>query len=184
MGLTFSLTRSPASVPSSGRCWPPRSARGMQPVLGMVTFATGLASPFFLLALFPSYLQRLPRSGGWMARVKVVMGFIILAVSLKYLSAIDQVLQWNSSRASVSSPLGSSSSHGRSVSARLPASGRHRGRRDIWASGGRLRGRVPDFRDYAVPRHVRRAARRLRRLGSAGDRRARGSRAAAAVSNG
>ena len=60
----------------------------------MVTFATGLALPFFLLALFPSYLQRMPRSGGWMARVKVVMGFVILAASLKYLSSLDQVLQW------------------------------------------------------------------------------------------
>ena len=60
----------------------------------MVAFATGLALPFFLLALFPSYLKRMPRSGGWMARVKVVMGFIILAASLKYLIRLDQVLQW------------------------------------------------------------------------------------------
>src|SRR5207344_1532373 len=46
-----------------------------------------------LLAVFPSYLKRMPRSGGWMARVKVVMGFVILAASLKYLSSLDQVLQ-------------------------------------------------------------------------------------------
>ena len=56
-------------------------------------FASGLALPFFVLALFPSYLKRLPRSGGWLARVKVVMGFVILAASLKYLSSLDQVLQ-------------------------------------------------------------------------------------------
>ena len=43
--------------------------------------------------MFPSYLKRMPRSGGWMARVKVVMGFVILAASLKYLSSLDQVLQ-------------------------------------------------------------------------------------------
>jgi thiol:disulfide interchange protein DsbD len=61
----------------------------------MAAFATGLASPFFLLALFPSWLQRLPRSGGWMVRVKVVLGFIVLAAMLKYLSSVDQVLQWN-----------------------------------------------------------------------------------------
>jgi thiol:disulfide interchange protein DsbD len=61
----------------------------------MIAFAAGLASPFLLLAMFPSYLQRLPRSGGWLARVKVVMGFIILAAALKYLSSIDQTLQWN-----------------------------------------------------------------------------------------
>ncbi len=60
----------------------------------MVAFAAGLALPFFLLALFPSYLKRLPRSGGWLARVKVVMGFVILAASLKYLASLDQVLQW------------------------------------------------------------------------------------------
>jgi thiol:disulfide interchange protein DsbD len=59
----------------------------------MVTFASGLALPFFLLALFPSYLKRLPRSGGWMARVKVVLGFVILAASLKYLAGLDQVFE-------------------------------------------------------------------------------------------
>jgi thiol:disulfide interchange protein DsbD len=67
----------------------------MRPLLGMLTFATGLALPFFLLALFPSFLKKMPKSGGWLARVKVVMGFIILAVMFKYLSSIDQVLQWN-----------------------------------------------------------------------------------------
>jgi len=63
------------------------------PVLGMASFATGLAAPFFFLAAFPSYLKKLPRSGGWLARVKVVMGFVLLAVMLKYASEIDQVLQ-------------------------------------------------------------------------------------------
>jgi thiol:disulfide interchange protein DsbD len=67
---------------------------GARPLIGMAAFATGLALPFFLLALFPAYLKRLPRSGGWLARVKVVMGFVILAASLKYLSSVDQVLQW------------------------------------------------------------------------------------------
>jgi thiol:disulfide interchange protein DsbD len=61
----------------------------------MVAFASGLALPFFLLAIFPSYLKKLPRSGGWLARVKVVMGFVILAAMLKYVSSVDQVLQWN-----------------------------------------------------------------------------------------
>ena len=48
--------------------------------------------PFFFLAAFPSYLKKLPRSGGWMLRIKVVMGFILLAVMLKYLANIDQVM--------------------------------------------------------------------------------------------
>ena len=59
----------------------------------MVSFASGLASPFFFLAAFPSYLKKLPKSGGWLARVKVVMGFVLLAAMLKYASNIDQVLQ-------------------------------------------------------------------------------------------
>jgi thiol:disulfide interchange protein len=60
----------------------------------MAGFATGLATPFFLLALFPQYLGRLPKSGGWLPRVKVVMGFVILAAMFKYLSNIDVVMQW------------------------------------------------------------------------------------------
>jgi thiol:disulfide interchange protein DsbD len=66
--------------------------KGWQPVLGMLFFATGLATPFFFLALFPSVMQRLPRSGGWMARVKIVMGFIVIAAMFKYLSNADQVV--------------------------------------------------------------------------------------------
>ncbi len=59
----------------------------------MVVFASGLALPFFLLALFPKYLQKLPRSGEWLSRVKVVMGFLVLAAMLKYLYSLDAVLQ-------------------------------------------------------------------------------------------
>src|SRR5581483_1391414 len=66
---------------------------GLQPVLGMMAFSCGLAAPFFVLALFPSWLKRLPRSGGWMLRVKVVLGFVILAAAIKYLANIDQVIQ-------------------------------------------------------------------------------------------
>ena len=96
MGLTFSLTSFACVGPFIGTLLAGSVQRGgIQPALGMMTFASGLASPFFLLALFPAYMQRLPRSGGWLARVKVVLGFIIVAWSIKYLSAIDQVLQWN-----------------------------------------------------------------------------------------
>ena len=96
MGLTFSLTSFACVGPFIGTLLAGSVQRGgIQPALGMMTFASGLASPFFLLALFPAFLQRMPRSGGWLARVKVVLGFIILAISLKYLSSIDQVLQWN-----------------------------------------------------------------------------------------
>jgi thiol:disulfide interchange protein DsbD len=94
MGLTFSLASFACVGPFVGTLLAASVSGGkMRPFAGMVVFATGLALPFFLLAVFPSYLKRLPRSGGWMARVKVVMGFVILAASLKYLSSLDQVLQ-------------------------------------------------------------------------------------------
>ena len=94
MGLTFSLASFACVGPFVGTLLAASVSGGKtRPLIGMVTFATGLALPFFLLAVFPSYLKRMPRSGGWMARVKVVMGFVILAASLKYLSSLDQVLQ-------------------------------------------------------------------------------------------
>ncbi|MGA8029918.1 MAG: cytochrome c biogenesis protein CcdA [Bryobacteraceae bacterium] len=94
MGLTFSLTSFACIGPIVGPLLIASvQTKGAQPVLGMLAFATGLAAPFFLLALFPAYLQKLPRSGAWMVRVKIVLGFIVLAVMLKYLSNVDQVLQ-------------------------------------------------------------------------------------------
>jgi thiol:disulfide interchange protein len=94
MGLTFSLTSFACIGPIVGPLLIATvQSKGPVPVLGMLAFATGLAAPFFFLALFPSYLNRLPRSGAWMARVKVVLGFVVLAVMLKYLSNVDQVLQ-------------------------------------------------------------------------------------------
>src|SRR5204862_6668829 len=95
MGLTFSLASFACVGPFVGTLLAASvSDGGARPLIGMVSFATGLALPFFLLALFPSYLKRMPRSGGWMARVKVVMGFIILAASLKHLRSLDRGLQW------------------------------------------------------------------------------------------
>lgn len=95
MGLTFSLASFACVGPFVGTLLAASATGGgLRPVLGMVAFAVGLALPFFLLALFPNYLKKLPRSGGWLARVKVVMGFVILAAMLKYVSSIDQVLQW------------------------------------------------------------------------------------------
>jgi thiol:disulfide interchange protein DsbD len=95
MGLTFSLASFACVGPFVGTLLAASvGGSAARPVAGMVTFAAGLALPFFLLALFPSYLKRMPRSGGWLARVKVVMGFVILAASLKYLSSVDAVLGW------------------------------------------------------------------------------------------
>jgi thiol:disulfide interchange protein DsbD len=96
MGLTFSLTSFACVGPFVGSLLAASvQMKGAQPVLGMASFATGLAFPFFFLAAFPSYLKKLPRSGGWLARVKTVMGFALLAIMLKYAANIDQVLQLN-----------------------------------------------------------------------------------------
>ena len=96
MGLTFALASFACVGPFMGALLAGSiSGGGIRPFAGMVAFATGLALPFFLLALFPAYLQRMPKSGGWLSRVKVVMGFVILAWSLKYLASVDQVLRWN-----------------------------------------------------------------------------------------
>jgi thiol:disulfide interchange protein/peroxiredoxin len=95
MGLTFSLSAFACVGPFVGTLLAASVGGGntMRPLFGMVFFASGLALPFFLLALFPSYIKRMPRSGGWLARVKVVMGFVILAASLKYLASLDATLQ-------------------------------------------------------------------------------------------
>lgn len=61
---------------------------------GMSGFGLGLALPFALFALFPGWLQSLPKSGGWLTSVKVVLGFLELAMAVKFLSNADLVKQW------------------------------------------------------------------------------------------
>jgi thiol:disulfide interchange protein len=92
MGLTFTLTSFACIGPFVGPLLA-ASVQSSTPVFGMAAFATGLAAPFFVLALFPSFLNKLPRSGGWLMRVKVVAGFVVLAIAMKYLSSADQILQ-------------------------------------------------------------------------------------------
>ena len=64
------------------------------PAIGMGGFALGLALPFGLFAFFPSLLKEMPRSGGWLNSVKVVLGFIELILSLKFLSVADLAYGW------------------------------------------------------------------------------------------
>ncbi len=64
---------------------------GMRPLYGMFFFGLAFAAPFTLLAIFPSALNKLPKSGGWLNAIKVVFAFILLAFGLKFLSNIDQV---------------------------------------------------------------------------------------------
>lgn len=70
------------------------SGGAMQLTAGMVGFGFALALPFALFALFPSWLNSLPKSGGWLNTVKVVLGFLELALALKFLSNADLVEQW------------------------------------------------------------------------------------------
>ena len=64
------------------------------PAVGMGAFALALAIPFTLFAIFPSWLKEMPRSGGWLNSVKVVLGFLELALSLKFLSVADLAYGW------------------------------------------------------------------------------------------
>ncbi|MHC1702753.1 MAG: protein-disulfide reductase DsbD family protein [Tenuifilaceae bacterium] len=70
------------------------SGLGAKPIIGMFGFSLAFAIPFTLFAIFPSWLNSLPRSGGWMNSVKVVLGFIVLAFSLKFLMIVDQTYHW------------------------------------------------------------------------------------------
>ncbi len=65
------------------------------PMVTMLAFSVAFALPFALLAFFPSILQKLPKSGGWLNSVKVVLGFIEIALGLKFLSTADQTYHWH-----------------------------------------------------------------------------------------
>ncbi len=67
----------------------------LKPLVGMVAFSLALALPFSLFAAFPSWLKTLPRSGAWMTKVKVTLGFVELALAFKFLSTADMVRHWN-----------------------------------------------------------------------------------------
>jgi len=66
----------------------------MKPAIGMFGFGLGLALPFGLFAMFPGWLNSLPKSGGWMDNVKVTLGILELALAFKFLSTADMVEQW------------------------------------------------------------------------------------------
>ena len=66
----------------------------LKPIIGLSGFALAFALPFTLFAVFPQWLSNLPKSGGWLNTVKVVLGFIELALGLKFLSVADQTYHW------------------------------------------------------------------------------------------
>ncbi len=95
MGLTFSLTSFTCTVPFVGTVMVTATQGDwLWSLLGVTAFATVFSAPFFLLALFPSWLKTLPKSGSWMNSVKITMGFLELAAALKFISNVDLVYQW------------------------------------------------------------------------------------------
>lgn len=66
----------------------------LKPIIGMFGFSLAFALPFTAFAIFPQALSNLPKSGGWLNSVKVVLGFLELALSLKFLSVADQAYHW------------------------------------------------------------------------------------------
>jgi thiol:disulfide interchange protein DsbD len=92
MGMVFSLTAFTCTVPfidlvgkiSAGGEW-------FRPIIGMGVYSAVFALPFFLLALFPSSLTRLPKSGAWMNNIKVVFGFVELAFAVSYFARVDSL---------------------------------------------------------------------------------------------
>ena len=95
MGLVFALASFACTGPFMGALLAGSIQGGLTwPILGMLLFSTGLSLPFFFLALFPAYLAKLPKSGGWLARTKITVSFLVFAAAVKYLSNVDQVYQW------------------------------------------------------------------------------------------
>jgi thiol:disulfide interchange protein DsbD len=96
MALTLVIVSFSCTGPIVGTLLGQTSTQGVSaaPVLGMLGFGLGLALPFSLFAFFPSTLQALPKSGGWLNTVKVTFGFIELALAMKFLSNVDLAYHW------------------------------------------------------------------------------------------
>ena len=95
MGGTFAVTTFTCTAPFVGTLLVLASqGQWQQPVVGLLVFSTTFAVPFFFLALAPRMLKRMPRSGGWLTSVKVVLGLVELGAALKFVSNADLVLGW------------------------------------------------------------------------------------------
>lgn len=95
MGLTFSLTSFTCTLPFVGAVLVGASqGEYFYPIIGMIAFSSAFCLPFFLLALFPQALAKLPKSGAWMVTVKAYMGFIELVAAVKFLSTFDLSFQF------------------------------------------------------------------------------------------
>lgn len=94
MAFTLSLVSFSCTGPIIGSLLVEVSKTQLGPAVGMFGFALALSLPFALFALFPSWLNSLPKSGGWLNSVKVVLGFVELALALKFLSTVDLAYHW------------------------------------------------------------------------------------------
>ena len=96
MALTLAIVSFSCTGPILGTLLAGVVNRGAWPLtVGAAGFGLALGLPFALFALFPRWLQSIPRSGGWMTDVKVVLGFVELGLALKFLANADNVMQWN-----------------------------------------------------------------------------------------
>lgn len=95
MALTLAIVSFSCTGPILGSLLAGTAAEGAWPLTaGLAGFGLALALPFALFAMFPGWLQSLPKSGGWLTSVKVVLGFLELAMAVKFLSNADLVKQW------------------------------------------------------------------------------------------
>jgi thiol:disulfide interchange protein len=96
MGVLFTLTSFTCTAPFIGTLLVAASQGEWQrPIVGMLVYAIVFALPFIVLATVPRWINRLPSSGAWLNRIKVVMGFVELAAVAKFISNADLVWQWN-----------------------------------------------------------------------------------------
>ncbi|MCY4780863.1 thioredoxin family protein [Sphingobacterium sp. UT-1RO-CII-1] len=97
MAFSLALVSFSCTGPIIGTLLVEAASKGerMGPAIGMLGFAIALALPFVLFAMFPSMLKSMPKSGGWLNSVKVVLGFLELALALKFLSNVDLAYHWN-----------------------------------------------------------------------------------------
>lgn len=96
MALTLAIVSFSCTGPILGTLLVGSAAEGAWPLTaGLAGFGAALGLPFALFAMFPNWLQSLPKSGGWLNTVKVILGFVELALALKFLSNADLVAHWN-----------------------------------------------------------------------------------------
>ena len=95
MAFTLALVSFSCTGPIIGSALVQSASSTAGPLIVMLGFSSALALPFGLFAAFPAWLNSLPKSGSWMNSVKVVLGFLELALALKFLSVADMVMHWD-----------------------------------------------------------------------------------------